>query len=401
MGGCASDCGCGKKGQRRFGGRLLVVGLVVGIIAGGALVAWIAFASARRESVHIVRAAQQTETAPGGGAEASLIQRDFHRFGLREAKPKPEGAIRLANYNLLNLFDEVDDPAYFGRNEDIDDAKPRAERAALEKAIRTIDADVLALQEIESKAALEWFIGEHLADMGYKYIESIDVGDGRGIEQAVLSRFPIVEAEVWPGEELGGIHPDKWGSGKNWEAGKPIRFRRSPLRVTVQLPAAEGDDDGEYDLTLFILHHKSGGPGGYWREKEAARIVEKAAEALAADPDANIAILGDFNCQPGEAPFEMYTKAGFVSALMEAAAASGGATGEDGRHNPQWVTHESGRIIDHILVNANLEPEIIDGSAFVFGTPARPAGSDWRTTPPPPGFASDHYPIVIDLMPKD
>lgn len=417
MSGCGSGCGCGGGagdeggGAKRVGGRALVAGLVALIVLGAGAVTWIAFQGRNSDGLKIVRASQPGTTEKADAPAdvlASSAARDFHRFGLREAKPKAEGAIRLANYNLLNLFDEVDDPAYSGREEDIDDAKPLEEREAAAKAIRAIDADVLAVQEIESRAALEWFVGEHLEGMGYAYVESIDVGDGRGIEQAVLSRFPIVDAQVWPGEALGGIHPDEWGRGENWEAGKPIAFRRSPLRVTVRVPeqgaAGEGNEGaggGAYELTLFVLHHKSGGPGGYWREKEAARIVQKAGEVVAADPHANVAIVGDFNCQPGEAPFEMYMEAGFVSALIAAAEASGGAVGKGGRNDPEWVTHESGRIIDHILVNSNLGAEIVDGSAFVYGTPARPEGSDWRRTPPPPGFASDHYPIVIDLIPKD
>lgn len=407
--GSDGGCGCGGGGcggggsddRCRGGARLAAVLLLMAILAGAAI-----FLTVRRgeeDGVSITRAAQPA--AAPAQTNASEGTREFHRFGLREAKPKTDGAIRLADYNVENLFDEVDDPAYSGRDEDIDDAKPLAERQALAAAIRAIDADVLAVEEVESKAALTWFVEEQLADMGYRYIESIDAGDSRGIEQAVLSRFPIVDAMVWPGEELGGIQPEKWGSGKNWEAGKPIAFHRSPLRVTVHVPAATeggatggpGDDAAGYDLTLFVVHHKSGGPGNYWREKEAARIVQKAGEMIAADPAANIAILGDLNCQAGEPPYQEYIAAGFTSVLAEAASSAGA-----GDHpGPEWTTHESGRTLDHILVNANLHAEIVPGSVFVYGTPARPEGSDWRTTPPPPGFASDHYPLVVDLIPRD
>lgn len=405
--GCGGGCGCGcgdggSAGRSRGGARLAAVFLLMAVLAGAAI-----FATTRqgaKDGVRITRAAQPAGTPAPAEAPAPAPARaaapDDHRFGRREAKPRTDGAIRLADYNVENLFDEVDDPAYSGRDEDIDDAKPLSERRALAAAIRAIDADVLAVEEVESKAALTWFVDEQLSDMGYRYIESIDAGDSRGIEQAVLSRFPILDARVWPGEALGGIHPEKWGNGKNWEAGKPIAFHRSPLRVTVHVPGATqgaGGDSAGYDLTLFVVHHKSGGPGNYWREKEAARIVEKAGEVIAADPAANIAILGDFNCQAGEPPYQAYIAAGFTSVLAEAAASAGAG----GRPGPEWTTHESGRTLDHILVNANLHEEIVPGSVFVYGTPARPAGSDWRTTPPPPGFASDHYPLVVDLIPKD
>ena len=37
---------------------------------------------------------------------------------------------------------------------------------------------------------------------------------------------------------------------------------------------AAGPDSAAFDLTLFVIHYKSGGPGNYWREKEAAKTAE-------------------------------------------------------------------------------------------------------------------------------
>ena len=39
--------------------------------------------------------------------------------------------------------------------------------------------------------------------------------------------------------------------------------RRGPLRVTVEVPGSQGEKP--YDLTLYVVHSKSGGPGEYWR----------------------------------------------------------------------------------------------------------------------------------------
>ena len=113
---------------------------------------------------------------------------DFVRFGLKEAPLKHAGAIRLATYNVENLFDAIDDPDLSGRNEDIDDAKPEAELQGLADAIHALDADVLALEEVESEAVLTWFRDTYLSDMGYTALASIDAGDGRGIEQSVIVR---------------------------------------------------------------------------------------------------------------------------------------------------------------------------------------------------------------------
>lgn len=311
------------------------------------------------------------------------------RFGSAEPTPKPAGALRFATYNIENLFDDKDDPALSGEYEDIDDTKPAAHVEAAAAAIRRIDADILALQEVESEEALRAFRDAHLSGLGYDHLASIDAGDERGIEQAVLSRYPIVEAKNWPRMELGGVHPEKWGDGPNYNAGKPLTFHRSPLRVTVQVPAAEGRPE-PYELTLFIVHQKSGRDGDYWRRAEAARTVQLAAELTREDPDRNIIIAGDFNAVFRDAPMQTFRGAGFVDAF------------DVGRTpGPEYISHESGRRIDFILLNPAAVKEFIPQTRFVLGMPARPEGADWRTTPPPPGYASDHYPVVVDLTPVD
>ncbi len=340
-----------------------------------------------------VPASTPTPAAPVSTPPASEPQqpvapaepRDMRRFGVAEPALKAEGAIRLATYNVLNLFDDVDDPSLSDRYEDIDDEKPVEQLEALAKTIRLIDADILAVQEIESLDALTAFRDEYLADLGYEHIASIDAGDERGIEQSVLSRYPITHMENWPKRELGGVHPEKYGTQENWYAGEPIVFHRSPLRVDIEVPG-----ETAYGLTLFVMHHKSGRYSGYWRDAESKGDLEMIAEAVSGAPDRNVAVLGDFNDLPSAPSVMAFKDAGFTSVF-----------GAEPGIGPEYTTHESGRTIDFILVNEALGAEVIAGSARVIGTPARPAGADYRTTPPPEGFASDHYPVIVDLIPVE
>ncbi len=348
--------------------------------------------------------------APALGQTDAQVD-DGIRLGVRKATPKAPGTLRLATYNVENMFDEKDDPAVVDnpstpRSEDDKDIfKPQEELEAVAAAIRAIDADVLALQEVESEEVVRWFRDTYLADMGYEHVASLDSGDRRGIECSVLSRFPLSGAEVWPGADLGGVHPEKWGNGRNWQAGEPIVFRRSPLKVDVSVPVegsgdapastrfgAEpaGGDGGSYDLTLFVVHHKSGRPGGYWREREARWIASKVATIESSDPDANVIVLGDFNAEPGASSHAVYAGAGMLDVF-----------GDVDRTDPKWVTHSSGRVIDHIVVNEGAFREVLPESRFVLGTPHRPEGSDWRVIAPPVGYASDHLPVVVDLMVGD
>jgi endonuclease/exonuclease/phosphatase family metal-dependent hydrolase len=314
------------------------------------------------------------------------------RVGSPAAKPRTPGTIRLASYNIENLFDAKDDPRYSGDLEDLDDHKPESQRAGVEAAMRAIDADVVSLQEIESYDALVEFRDQHLKGMGYDHVVSIDAGDPRGIEQSVLSRFPIKDPKVWLGLPLEGKgHPEFFpDGGKVREFGTPFDLRRSPLRVTVEVPADKTGAGKGYDLTLFIVHHKSGRGYTYWREAEARKVVELYKEFVASNPSANVAVLGDFNAGPDESPVKVYLDAGFVD--INADRKAGDKTA---------LTHASERTIDLILVNANLKAELAMDSRFILATPQLPKEADWRTAPKPSGYASDHSPVVVDVKPRD
>jgi endonuclease/exonuclease/phosphatase family metal-dependent hydrolase len=328
--------------------------------------------------------ANRTGEADDAAAEDATM---FVRYGLKAPLPRTEGAIRLATYNVENLFDDDDDPTLVG---DIDDAmmtKPRANRQAAADALRRIDADVVALQEVESEAALRWFLAEHASDLGYTHVMSLDAGDGRGIEQSVISRFPLSNPRQWIGEDLGGIHPEMYGNQPNWNAGKPLTIRRSPLAVDVTLP-------GGQVITLFVVHHKSGQHAAYWREAEAKRFVALVAEMEAAHPERPIFVMGDFNATPDQASVQIYLNSGKEDALV---ATPSFVCAFVGRSGPEIVTHSSGRRIDLILANKAASRWLVPGSAFVLGTTCAPDGVGWDEARFLPGYASDHYPVVVDL----
>lgn len=337
----------------------------------------------------------------------------IRRFGSAEPPARTPGALRLATYNAENLFDDHDDPAFSGDYEDAGQAKPEPQLRALGAAIHKLDADVLAMEEVESYEALVEFRDKYLADMGYKFLVSIDAGDERGIEQSVLSRFPLSDSMNWPHLALGGVQPEKVGGRPNKDAGKPMQFHRSPLRVTVEVPDPAAPGLPAYRLTLFIVHQKSGKGFDYWREKEGAKGAELVEELEKAEPERNIAVLGDFNSSHGEGPVNQYAKAGLIDVFQSPPGRQGvtpqppepgaapASTKSRAAPDPTFITHESGRAIDLILLNKAALRELVPGSLFVLGTPARPAGTDYRVTLPPPGYASDHYPAALELAPKD
>jgi len=337
--------------------------------------------------------ASATRTVPPRqGATATAPKRPTGiRHGTPTALPRRDGTLRLAVYNVENLFDDVDDPNLTGEFDDIRMTTTDARCTALAAAIRAVDADVLALAEVESDAALRWFRDRYLQGMGYDHIASLDVGYMRGVEQSVLSRHPIVRAMVWPDADLAAMQPKRTGDG--WSTpveGSGTRFQRSPLFVQVRTP--EG-----YVLDMLVVHHKAGGkPFAFQREMEALQTIALVKERLAEDPHANIAVLGDFNAAPSEKSVKVYLDPAF-GGLKNA------WEQRFDRNAPRdtFVTHASGRVIDYMFVSDGLWDDLVPRSFFVFATLAPADGWDWRTDEHPPGYASDHRPLVVDLVPKD
>lgn len=331
--------------------------------------------------------AADTKSKPESDPETKPVE-GVIRHGQKTPNPKPKGAIRVASYNIENLFDSEQAPTEPGR--DPVPSKPAAHRKAAADAIRAIDADILALQEIESKDTLIKFRDEYLKDMGYDHVSSLDAGDGRGIEQSVLSRFPIKMEENWPKARLDIVEPAKIGKRDNPNVGKMMTMARSPLHAVIEVPKDKAGGERPYTLHLMVVHHKSGPYHSFQREAEAAQVAKTVAQLEKQDPAVNIVILGDCNAKSEEKALGVYYKAGMVDAFA----------GVDTK-NATFQTHASDRAIDHILFNANAHREFLPETRFVLGVMQRRADQDWRRTPPPAGYASDHYPVVVDLTPID
>ena len=337
----------------------------------------------------LLRASAMTaQTASGEGAKLE----PRNRFGLSRPLPRKPGTIRLASYNLLNLFDDKDDPALQGEFDDIGMATTHERSRTLARVIKAVDADILALQEVESLEALLWFRDTYMPEAGYKYVASHDVGHYRGIEQSVMSRFPITHSQVWLNVSLDDVARvgSGWGSvPRTFRTG--LKFRRSPLRVDIKV-------NEEYKLSIFNVHHKSGCDFRFHREAESLKIIELINQLQREDPDRNIIVAGDFNAVPGEKSLRVYLEAGLIDTLSVRTISH---RSEAPQANARlYKSHESGRVLDYILLNSAAHRELVMGSAHIHGT-LYVENYDWMKNPYPEGYASDHYPVIIDLIPSD
>ena len=313
------------------------------------------------------------------------------RFGRAVPLPKGPKTIRIAAYNVLNLFDPVDDPTLSGKYDDLPMATSRDRCLAIAKVIKAIDADVLALEEVESKEAIEWFRDEFLQGLGYDHVASLDVGYYRGVEQSVLSRFPITGVTAWPDEDIADMEAKKTGDGWETKGDAPKLFQRSPLMVDIEVPKTK--DRPAYPLTVAVVHHKSGNFKRQ-RESEALQLVELLQSRLEEEPNLNLVVLGDFNAGPFDRSIAVYKNAGFVNAYEHR------WSREEGTQD-LFRTHESDRVIDYIMLHPNVDSEVVERTFQVVGSRHPGDKYNWRQDEPPSGYAADHYPLVIDLVPQE
>ncbi len=185
--------------------------------------------------------------------------------------------IRVGSFNTLNLFDIYDDPY---TADETTPPKPRSELEHLAATIRKLDADVLALVEVENRPVLERFVRTFLVDMGYDDVILFEGNDGRGIDCAVLSRLP-----VGPVSSYRHVRFPLPGGGKT-------RFRRDLLRVRIEPEGAAAFD-------MFVVHLKSKrgetGDSSAIRMAEAREVRAVCDDVLKGDSSARFVVCGDFN----------------------------------------------------------------------------------------------------------
>jgi endonuclease/exonuclease/phosphatase family metal-dependent hydrolase len=274
----------------------------------------------------------------------------------RPAARATPGRLVVAEYNILNLFDDIDDPY---REDETTPPKPRDQLENLAQSIESLGADVIALEEVENRDYLERFVDVFLPHLGYEHVVLFEGNDARGIDVALISRVPI--GPVRSHRHLRFTGPE----------GMIRQFQRDLLAVTVK-------PEGGQPLEIWVVHLKSKSGGAEESEPirlaEAAQIRKLLDERLAQDAQARIMVVGDFNDTPESRAMSTIIGAG-PTALWSAHADLA---------NPNVLTYNEGEfksMIDFILCTPAMRERYIKGSFRV------PQGSIDTT-------GSDHNPLV-------
>ena len=199
--------------------------------------------------------------------------------------------IRIATFNCENLFARFRFRADFSPQEasangfDINnlafEVHDRAKRLLTGNAIKKLNADVVALQEVENLDVLERFRSEFLGGFrAFPHGMLVDGNDPRFIDVAILSKHPIVHARSYQHLKL---TPES----------RSFIFSRDCLEADI--------DFGGKTVTLFVNHFKSmigGRPATRQRRLDQVQAVKRiVTDRFGKTKPGNkpFVVLGDFN----------------------------------------------------------------------------------------------------------
>ncbi len=279
----------------------------------------------------------------------------FNTSHLTGTKPVKD-QFKIASYNILNLFDEMDDPY---RNDDVMSPKSRAEMENVAKVLRELDADIVAFQEVENRDYLQRFLDVFVPELAYKEVVLFEGNNIRGIDVAIASRIPV-------GPVTSHRHVTYPGAD-----GKPRNFERDVLAVTFE-------PKGGKPFEVWVLHLKSNSGGREYAEDirvaEAKQIRKMLNARMKANKKAAIIVCGDFNDTWDSKTLQ--TIVGEGDTAMKAFF--------DDLSEPQRITYNRGRyqsMIDFIIATPAMAKRFVKGSYAI-----RPGTVD--------NSGSDHNPVT-------
>lgn len=306
--------------------------------------------------------------------------------------------IGMAFWNVENLFDLVDDPKVDGDEEFTPNGTNRWTKERLEIKLNNLarvimrmhdgaGPAVLGLAEVENRYVVELLV-QKLAPLGRDYkIVHKDSPSDRGIDCALIYDAKVFQIES---EKFHFVDADN-------------------TRDIVEAKLAR---DGA-TITVFVNHWPSRGNQPSARMTAAKTLRGRTDEILAADPLADLVIMGDFNDYPVDPSLTEGLRAvGDLSSLKQGNLFNTSYTTTPDATNGTYVYQDQWGVLDQIIVSPGMlipggvswglgstKPVVLaDDQMYVpsEGIP-RPSRSYSRTTFHNNGY-SDHMPIVTTLF---
>jgi endonuclease/exonuclease/phosphatase family metal-dependent hydrolase len=267
--------------------------------------------------------------------------------------------VRVATFNTKLFFDTTCQSGACGPT-DFEQVLPQqtfdGRATEIAEAIAGFDADVVALQELETQACLDALLSR-LSDQ-FPYGTLGEINTPGSVDVAILSKTPI--DSVVKHRDLERLtRPD----------GSRTNYSREFLEARVRVASGT-------EVVVFAAHFRSKAmddPGRRLAEAQTSRRI--ADEVAAASPGALVVLAGDLNDTPDSPPLLALTE---NDGLLRVAADLPVAD------QYTYVFNGRGEVIDHILQAKTPAARAVPRSAIV-----------WRGSR---GFAgSDHYALTADF----
>ena len=259
-------------------------------------------------------------------------------------------SVRFATFNVYWLFD--DEPPLQRWGDRRQDQTWEQALAKVADAVAAIDADVIALQEVEDRRAVER-LNEALAERNKSY-PHFWVGAGTdpftGQDVAILSRFPNITEPILAYTTLREDF-------KNEDGYARVAALQKFMRVDLEIL-------GEA-VTVYALHLKSkrGNRISSDRERLAqAKMVRRLVRATLEKGRPKVVVMGDFNDGPDSKTLREIRGLNDTSWEMSHASASENMQGEPWT----YVFADRRQALDHILLSKFLFDEVTSATVIRF-----------------------------------
>lgn len=315
--------------------------------------------------------------------------------------PDPAGPLRIVAWNVANLFNGDGRGGGFPTRGAASPPEYERQLAKIAATLAALDADVLALAEIENDgtgdestladlAAAVRALAPHL---DYTLVDpGASLGD-HPIAVALLHRADSIAAAGSPAVLDEHADPGFDSTRNRPSLAQTFRHRASGARLTVV--ANHLKSKGSSCATAGDPDAGDGQGACNETRRRAARAL---ADWIARDPTASggapVLIVGDLNAYPLEDPLAELAAAGFVDLIARFDSPEAHSFVFDGR---------AGRL-DHALASPSLLPWVRDAAAWNVNTDETPALGFEERNPQAlyradPLRASDHDPVVVMLRP--
>ncbi|SDS05960.1 ExeM/NucH family extracellular endonuclease [Microterricola viridarii] len=314
----------------------------------------------------------------------------------QDAPPAVGGDVKLASFNVFNYFTTLSS-VNSGARGAATQAEFDIQKSKIVAAINGLDADVVALMEIENsvKLATPADIDHALNDL----VAGLNAATGSEVWAAVPTPAALNDAAITDFITSAIIYKK--------DAATPVGASKTVIDETVwdiaREPIAQTFTLGARTVTVVANHFKSksapsgntapepaDGQGFFNAERtEQAQALLAFSQQLQADSGSDdVFLIGDFNAYAHEDPINVFTAAGW-SDLVPAKAPG------------QYTYTFSGELgsLDHVLASPSVAPRVTGAGVWGINSPewgdrgyefaATEAGTPFRS--------SDHDPIVVGL----